>query len=71
MTDHEAMADMRREALDTGGIDVSEARKCAATLRARQAAGYRMSQHHRDVLDACERRVRLAETFATPKEMPQ
>jgi hypothetical protein len=29
-----------------------------------------MCQHHRDVLAACERRVRLAETFATAKEMP-
>ena len=62
---------MQSEALHTGGIDVSEARRCAETLRTRQAAGYRMSQHHRDVLAACERRVRLAETFNTPKETPQ
>lgn len=68
MTDREALTDMRAEALDAGGIDVSEARRCAETLRARQAAGYRMCQHHRDVLAACERRVRLAETFATPKK---
>jgi hypothetical protein len=71
MTDHEAMVDMRREALDTGGIDVSQAYQQAQRLRALEASGMRLTGGQRHVLDACERRVRFAETFATPKDMPR
>jgi hypothetical protein len=39
-------------------------------LRHLQATGYPMTMAQLDVLAACERRVRLAETFATAKEMP-
>jgi hypothetical protein len=71
MSDAEALADMRREALDTGGIDVSQARRTAERIRALQAAGYPLDGQQRHVLAACERRVRFAETFSTPKEMPR
>ncbi len=71
MTDHEAMADMRREALDAGGIDVSQARHQAQRLRALEASGMRLTGNQRHVLDACERRVRFAETFTEPKELPR
>lgn len=71
MTDHEARADMRSEALDAGGIDVSQAYRQAQRLRQLEASGMRLTGGQRHVLEACERRVRLAETFATPKEMPR
>ena len=71
MSDAEALRDMRAEALGAGGIDVSQARQCAQRLRALQAAGYYLTLSQRGVLEACERRVRLAETFNTPKEMPR
>lgn len=70
MSDAEALADMRAEYLDAGGIDVSEALKCAARIRAKQAAGYPLTRTQIEQAEACERRVRLAETFSTPKEMP-
>ena len=60
----------KAEALDTGGIDVSQARQQAQRLRQIEAAGMRLTGGQRHVLEACERRVRFAETFATPKEMP-
>jgi hypothetical protein len=71
MTDDQALRLMQSEALHTGGIDVSMARHQAQRLRALEASGMRLTGGQRHVLEACERRVRLAETFATPKEMPQ
>lgn len=71
MTDHEARADMQAEAMDAGGIDVTYAARQARRLRHLQATGYPMTMAQLDVLAACERRVRLAETFATAKEMPR
>jgi hypothetical protein len=71
MTDHQALADMKAEALDAGGIDVSQARQQAQRLRNLQASGYPMTAAQLDVLAACERRVRFAETFSAPKEMPR
>lgn len=71
MSDAEALADMRREALDTGGIDVSQARQQAQRLRALEASGMRLTGGQRHVLEACERRVRFAETFNGPKDMPR
>jgi hypothetical protein len=68
MTDHEALADMKAEALNPGGIDVSQARHQAQRLRNLQASGYPMTSAQLDVLAACERRVRFAETFSTPKD---
>jgi hypothetical protein len=68
VTDREALTDMRAEALDAGGIDVAYAARQARRLRHLQATGYPMTMAQLDVLAACERRVRLAETFATPKE---
>ncbi len=61
------------------GIDCSQARQVAERLRALEASGVRLTESQRWVLKCCERRValalalerlRLAETFATPKEMP-
>lgn len=70
MSDDEALRDMRAEYLDAGGIDVSEAVKCAARIRAKQAAGYPLTRTQILQAEACEQRIRLAETFATPKELP-
>ena len=47
--------------MNTSGIDVSQARQCAERLRAREAAGIRLTGGQRHVLEACERRLRLAE----------
>jgi hypothetical protein len=71
VSDAEALADMKAEALNPGGIDVSQARQQAQRLRNLQASGYPMTAAQLDVLAACERRVRFAETFSTPKEMPR
>lgn len=71
MTEAQALADMKAEALNAGGIDVSQARQCAARIRALQASGYPMTLAQIAQAEACERRVRLAETFNEPKKMPQ
>lgn len=68
MTDDQALRLMQSEALHTGGIDVSMARHQAQRLRNLQASGYPMTAAQLDVLAACERRVRFAETFSTPKD---
>ncbi len=57
--------------MSAAGIDASQARMVAQRLRALEAAGYRLTEGQRWVLQCCERRVRLAETFAEPKEMPK
>jgi hypothetical protein len=56
--------------MNTGGIDVSQARQCAERLRALQTAGVRLTGSQRHVLEACERRVRRAEApaVAMPRE---
>jgi hypothetical protein len=56
--------------MNTGGIDVSQARQCAERLRALEASGVRLTEGQRHVLEACERRVRRAETTATPERAP-
>lgn len=71
MSDAEHLADMKAEALNPGGIDVSQARQQAQRLRQLEASGMRLCGQQKVVLEACERRVRLAETFNTPKEMPR
>lgn len=71
MSDAEALRLMQSEALHCGGIDTSLAHQQAQRLRALEASGMRLTGHQKHVLAACERRVRLAETFNTPKEMPR
>jgi hypothetical protein len=56
--------------VSAAGIDASQAQMVAQRLRALEAAGYPLTPSQRWVLKCCERRVRLAETFATPKEAP-
>ena len=56
--------------MSTSTIDVSKARTVAERLRAIEASGRRLTGGQRWVLDCCERRVRLAETFNEPKELP-
>jgi hypothetical protein len=71
VTDDQALRVMQSEALHTGGIDATMARQQAQRLRALEASGMRLTGGQRHVLDACERRVRLAETFNEPKDMPR
>lgn len=71
MTEAQALRLMQSEALNPGGIDVSQARQQAQRLRQLEASGMRLCGQQRVVLEACERRVRLAETFNEPKEMPR
>jgi hypothetical protein len=56
--------------MSAAGIDASQAQMVAQRLRALEAAGYPLTPGQRWVLKCCESRVRLAETFATPKVAP-